>query len=410
MLAFIFLMISCSGETDRPDLKTQNKKVAAALSTQTVDTISNDSGAARADILGANVDGAPLIADQKSEIDMPSDDSATTASFNNVNDSTQITAPKIENITDTTATTTISPSDEPDSTEPTSTSTISDIDDIDPTILPATINETATDTSAGNATQTIEDPGPAVVAIDRIPDPVDFLDLTGVDPRIEVTSETVIVTGLEPNYSFSFRTNHESLLIDAGTDALTGTFSQVKSVTTSPEGTLVLAARRQSRVWNMKGTLQVAIDRNFTYCSPPDECFRIEWNVSTRPVDYTGVIEGDFGTVENANPGEYYVSNTVTISGLEPNFLFRIGAGSASTTPGIDIGTDALTGQFSLHWQNVKSSPDGTLRVALRTRAPYAEGTNLGEKTHRIQVVVTNDGDSETVEGSSFIVSLGNDD
>jgi hypothetical protein len=78
---------------------------------------------------------------------------------------------------------------------------------------------------------------------DFSPDPFTFTDVTGAALNTTYTSNTLTITGLEPNTSNVIVQAPSGGLIDAGTTALSGTFATSKSITTSSTGTLVVAAR-----------------------------------------------------------------------------------------------------------------------------------------------------------------------
>lgn len=203
-------------------------------------------------------------------------------------------------------------------------------------------------------------------SVDAVFDPIVFKTLRNVDPGIVITSETVTVTGLEPNYEFKIRTHNVHQFIDAGTNALSGSFVNSKTVKTSPTGTFKLAARLTSNGWGAMMPLAGISINNKSAAS---------WEVYSRNVDIDGTIDNQFGVVNSAQINKEYTSDTVTVSGLEPNFTFTIGARSSTGNGQIDAGTYGLSGQFSYQWVEVKTSPTGTLKVAFKATAPSLKST-----------------------------------
>ena len=268
---------------------------------------------------------------------------------------------------------------------------------------------TAPAVTTGNATTTT--PPSTVkpqVLVDNVPDYFAFKDVMNVEPYAWITTETITVTGLEPNYEFlvgSTNGNVNQYLVDAGTTSLSGVFANPKVVKTSSNGSFRLALKTLSAGWGdwasstltgnftvtsqlyvkpnptTSNVLNYADDSSFKFCGPQrTNCFSVNWNITTRQIKFQGIIIDQFGSVASATSGSFYTSNVVTVSGLEPNHKFSISANSSIGDTQIDAGTDSLTGQFTYQWKEVTTSPSGTIKVAFKARAPIEAGATNSTK------------------------------
>lgn len=192
---------------------------------------------------------------------------------------------------------------------------------------------------------------------DTTPDAFNFTDQSGVEPSTTYTSNTLTITGLQPNYSITITsTGTTGYQIDAGTSSLSGTWSTSKTVTTSASGTLVLACRVTSATFDA-GTATVTA----TVGSVSDT-----WYVYTRAADTTP--NGySFTTTSSGSVNTTYTSDSITIYGIEPNYPIYIycGISTNGSTPLIDAGTYALSGSFT-STKTVTASPTGSLVLAAR--------------------------------------------
>lgn len=255
---------------------------------------------------------------------------------------------------------------------------------------------------------TVPPVSPATKLIDNVPDYFAFKDVVNAEPYVWVTSETITVTGLEPNYEFVVKSsangNPNYFLVDAGTTSLSGVFSNPKVVKTSANGSFRLALKTLSAGWGEANSTQNSVskvtsalfikpnqaisnvvnyadDSSFAFCNQQhSNCFSVNWNISTRIMKYQAVIVDQFGTVTSATPNAYYTSNTVTVSGLEPNHIFNICTNSSTGDAQIDAGTDSLSGQFAYQCKDVTTSSSGTIKVAIKARAFQQPGASNAAK------------------------------
>ena len=193
---------------------------------------------------------------------------------------------------------------------------------------------------------------------DIIPAPFSFTDMTNANPNTSIISNTVTLTGLEPNYSFTITTNNQiSNFIDAGTSSLSGLFESAKVVTTSATGTLVVALKLTSANWGTSNWSDLIIN----------DVVRSRWTVTSRIPDVNGVVSV-FTNITNALTYTDYDSNMVTVSGLEPNYVFDVGTYCSNSTMMIDAGTSSLSGTFSTT-KTITTSATGTFVAAIRLQS-----------------------------------------
>jgi hypothetical protein len=191
------------------------------------------------------------------------------------------------------------------------------------------------------------------------PAPFSFTNQTGVERNTTVTSNTVTVTGLEPNYPVIITASGG--FVDAGTTSLSGTFSSSKTVTTTASGTLVVAARVTS-----SSSFSTAVTVNVQVGS------RIgTFTVTTRALD--NIPDSfTFGSQSGLSTSVTATSNQITISGLEPSTSFTITASGGS----VDAGTTSLSGTFSSS-KTVTTTASGTLVAAARTTTSSSFNTSV---------------------------------
>ena len=194
-------------------------------------------------------------------------------------------------------------------------------------------------------------------AADTTPETFGFTDISNAEPNITYTSNTVTVSGLEPNYNINISSNKT---VDAGTSSLSGTFESSKSVTTSGTGTLVVAARVTSPGFSSSTSNTVTVgtmsDTYYVYTRLPD----------TTPNSFS------FTTQTGKERSTSYTSNTVTVSGLEPNYNISISASGGT----VDAGTSSLSGTFATS-KSVTTSGTGTLVVAARVTSSSSFSTSV---------------------------------
>lgn len=196
-------------------------------------------------------------------------------------------------------------------------------------------------------------------AADTTPAAFAFTDASGANPGALTTSNTVTITGLEPNYAMTVTSTGGT--VDAGTSVLSGSFAASKNVTTSGTGTLVVAA-------------QIAANATFggtADCVVTVGTLSDTFTVTTRAADTTpGAFS--FTAASGVNPGTVNTSNTVTVSGLEPNFSVTVTVSGGT----VDAGTSALSGTFAAS-KVVTTSGTGTIVVAARGTASASFSTQV---------------------------------
>lgn len=187
-------------------------------------------------------------------------------------------------------------------------------------------------------------------AADTTPNGFSFTDVTSASLSTVYTSNTITITGLEPNYSVTVSASGGT--VDAGTSALSGTYAASKTVTASATGTIVVAAQVTS-----SGSFSTAVNCTVTIGGVSDV-----YSVTTRAADTTPNAFS-FTDVTSASLSTVYTSNTVTVSGLEPNYSITVSASGGTRV--VDAGTSALSGTFASS-KTVTTSASGTLVVAAR--------------------------------------------
>lgn len=176
-----------------------------------------------------------------------------------------------------------------------------------------------------------------------------FEPLINTTPCVPVTSETVRVTGLEPNFPIQIASSDGT--VDGGANTLSGTPAKSKTVTTSSEGTLVVQATTKSPCCGgIPKSVNIQVGNDYA-----------PWVVSAKAVDGT---PDDFAFVDviDAPFNSPVTSNTIVVGGLEPGMDVPV----SNTNGTVDAGTNGLTGKFT-PTKLVKASPDGTITVAART-------------------------------------------
>jgi hypothetical protein len=195
-------------------------------------------------------------------------------------------------------------------------------------------------------------------AADTTPNAFSFTSVNGVELSTVTTSSVVTVSGLEPNYPVTVSTSGGGTL-RAGTSTVSGTFVTSLTVTTSATGTLVLEARQtSSSSFNTSTSINVTVGNGSA----------TSFTVTTRVADLTPVAFS-FSNSTGVERETVTTSNTITISGLEPNYTFSVTA-SGSTGAGVDAGTTNLTGTFATS-KVVTTSATGTIVVAARVTSVY---------------------------------------
>lgn len=134
------------------------------------------------------------------------------------------------------------------------------------------------------------------------PNQFTFTDATGALAGTLYTSNTITVTGLEPNYSIGVSCTGGQ--VDAGTSSLSGTFAASKTVTTSGTGTLVVATQIQS-----SSTSGASVNSTVTIGGVSDT-YTVTTTTNNLPNIFT------FNPVTSAALSTLQTSNTITVGGL----------------------------------------------------------------------------------------------
>ncbi len=137
---------------------------------------------------------------------------------------------------------------------------------------------------------------------DTTPNAFSFTDATNAFAGTTYTSNTITVTGLEPNYSITVSCTGGQ--VDAGTSALSGTFATSKSVTTSGTGTLVVATNIVS-----SSTAGGSVNSIVTIGGVSDT-----YTVTTATNNVPNIFT--FNPVSSVALSSLQTSNTITVGGL----------------------------------------------------------------------------------------------
>ena len=198
-----------------------------------------------------------------------------------------------------------------------------------------------------------------------------FVDQSGVEPGVTVTSSTITATGFEPNTTYNITRNVGGTLVDAGTTSLSGTFATSKTVTTSGSGTFVLAAQGTSATFS--GAVNILVSaQHTTGGTVVSDTFTITTRAAdTEPNSFAGFFTDQTGVERNAER----TSNTITINGLEPNYPVTVQVTNGGGT--VDAGTTVLSGSFATS-KSVTTSGSGSIVVAARCTSSSSFSTTVG--------------------------------
>lgn len=200
--------------------------------------------------------------------------------------------------------------------------------------------------------------------IDNVPDArsFKFIDIIDVDPDKLITSSSITITGLEPNYEFTVEAVGGGA-VDAGPTALSGTFAALKKARTSGIGELVVAAQNTSSTSPLSAvSTSIKLEGKTAI-----------WSIITRELDVTPNI-GSF-VFKDVIDEEYSIpvtSNTVTVSGLDPNITIEVSAVGGT----IDCGTTSLSGTYAAT-KLVKTSATGTCVLKAKVKSSNLELTKV---------------------------------
>lgn len=191
--------------------------------------------------------------------------------------------------------------------------------------------------------------------IDTVPDAYAFTDVQGAELNATVTSNTITVTGLEPDRLVIVK--GANCTVDAGADVLSGLFVQTKAVLTSATGTIRVAAQTTS------SSLQLDTQIATISVGSGDTI----WRVATRSADITP-SEITFVDINDAALNEWVVSDVITVFGLEPNYTFNISSVGGFVAAGTLTPSDTFSDSAS-----VTSSATGTLAIQCQILASRFE-------------------------------------
>ena len=194
-------------------------------------------------------------------------------------------------------------------------------------------NSTATNTTLtiGGVSDVFTSTTLAAAAIDTTPDAFSFTDVGGAATNT-VYTDTVTITGLQPNYSITVTASGGT--VDAGTSALSGTFASSKTVTTDALGSIIIAARVTSSA--SAGTTTSCIVTVGTL----SDTFSVTTFSSGNQVN-----QFTFTDIDNASFSTVYTSNAITIAGLSPGLsaFVVIGNGTYSKNGGAYVSANGGT-------------------------------------------------------------------
>lgn len=196
-------------------------------------------------------------------------------------------------------------------------------------------------------------------AADLVPAAFNFTTINSAEAYTVYTSNTVTVTGLEPNYA-GVIVSVINGTVDAGTSSLSGTYAASKSVTTSGSGTLVVSTRGTSSGYNSDVTIKAVIGGVEGW-----------FTINTRAADTTP-NSYSFVSQSNANTNTAITSGTITIGGLEPGIYVGVSCSNATAS----AGTTTISGSYSSSF-NVLTSPSGSIVIAARVTSSSSFSTSV---------------------------------
>ena len=197
---------------------------------------------------------------------------------------------------------------------------------------------------------------------DIIPNSFTFTDITNAELNTVYNSNTVTVSGLTPYITVTV-TSIGGGTVDAGTSSLSGSYSGSKTVVTSGSGTLVVSVKNTSSK-NYSST---------TSCGATVGGVTGTFNIRTKIEIDSTPDPFNFNTSYNLQPGIFYSSDQITITGLTPNYdvvvstlIYNIMGPSdristqLNTSGTVDAGTTNMSGKFSTQ-KTIRTSSSGTL-------------------------------------------------
>lgn len=184
---------------------------------------------------------------------------------------------------------------------------------------------------------------------DSAPDQFTFTPSNNVEINTTQTTSNVTVSGLSPNWPVNVSVTGGSF--DAGTSAISGTWKTTPTqVTTSGSGTLVIAARGvSSNSYSTVTSVGVTVGS-----------VSANYIINTKPAS-TSANAFSFTAVTDAEVSTPYASETVTISGVSPNYPITLSVVGGS----YKAGTSTLEADWRTGSSTVTSSANGTLVVAV---------------------------------------------
>ena len=209
--------------------------------------------------------------------------------------------------------------------------------------------------------------------VDLIAAPISFSSIINASLGTTYISNTVTVTGVEPNYPFQLivhgyeivngiETNIPGLAtVDGGTTQLSGTFNPSITVMSSPAGTFKVAIKMATDQTDFNSIytaqLQVAGSNNGTFTITTRQ-------PNTVPDPFT------FVPLTKVAVSTSFISNTITITGLEANTSVTVNVAGGL----INAGTTSLTTGWQANAVSVISSASGTIQVAAQATSSTLPG------------------------------------
>lgn len=180
-------------------------------------------------------------------------------------------------------------------------------------------------------------------------------DIAGVELNTLITSDIVVVSGLEPNYPFDVSIDNGGIDVGKTSTDLSGVYNRVKSVISALDGSLAIRVQRNSSL-----TVSTIVQSTIAVGSGTSV-----WHVTTRPPK-TVPLPFMFTDVVGAETSTQYINSVITISGLDANYEYTISATGDGT---VSAGTTVISGNYS-QTTRVFTDATGSFNVNARMVSP----------------------------------------
>lgn len=195
--------------------------------------------------------------------------------------------------------------------------------------------------------------------VEQNPNPFNFSNLTNVGLSSYATSNQITITGLTANAPVTVSVNTGQ--VDAGTTALSGSWSSSKEVTVSPSGTIVVRPRRVSSSSYYSTTSQTV-----TVGTGSDSWTNRTVDIDLSPSSFPSQ------TLSGLTAGTFHYFSAHTITGITPSVSYQLTRYSNTDLYNLAVGTTSPGTFYSNPTTlNFTSSGSGTAVFQAEINTPY---------------------------------------